>query len=221
MKSVRFAQVVERCGRPHVHALWVDPKRDPDFSRAQKADRVMTLEPNGRGKAEYGVIGFHPTHERHNQFLVFPKPLKPFDGARVIGVKFDLIDQPPALAPLERETWQPRRRKPHAAPAVSPPVVEFQPAISDATLTARKRATPPSPRAPHDRGQRRGKRRSVGKSLTSRKSGPDARATERKQTDLAAEVRAALDEMRRGETVAAYERLRSAIEAPGNSTRRK
>jgi hypothetical protein len=92
-----------------VHTLWVPPKKDPDFKRALEAHRVMTLEQTpGGGKADFGTIGFDEKHET-GQFLIFPKSLRSFEGSRVIGVKFDLIEQP-KLAPADL----PKRRAPPA-----------------------------------------------------------------------------------------------------------
>ncbi|MDO8543858.1 MAG: hypothetical protein Q7S40_25730 [Opitutaceae bacterium] len=51
MNTVRFTQVVEKCGRPHVHTLWVTPEKDSEFMRAHKAGRVMTISHSG-GKTE-------------------------------------------------------------------------------------------------------------------------------------------------------------------------
>ncbi|HUR58445.1 MAG TPA: hypothetical protein VM029_12085 [Opitutaceae bacterium] len=95
MKTVRFTEVVRRSGKPHVHTLWLAPEKDPALVRARKADRVMTVAAGGgAGKTDAGFVGFEPGQHEGGQFLIFPQSLKPFAGARVVGIKFDLIDQP-------------------------------------------------------------------------------------------------------------------------------
>ena len=77
-----------------MHTLWLPPDKDPELQRAQKAHRVMTIEPGSSGsKADAGTVGFE-RDAKLGQFLIFPKSLKPFDGARVVGIKFDLIAEP-------------------------------------------------------------------------------------------------------------------------------
>lgn len=43
MKTARFAQLVSAAGQPEVHQLWVPAARDPEFQRALKAHRVLTV----------------------------------------------------------------------------------------------------------------------------------------------------------------------------------
>lgn len=98
MKTVRFTRVVKRSGRPHVHTLWVAPDEDPELRRARAAHRVMTVRKSDTGKSDAGIVGFEPARDGSGQFLVFPKSLQPFAGSRVVGLKFDLVDQPKTIA---------------------------------------------------------------------------------------------------------------------------
>jgi hypothetical protein len=112
IKTVRFTQVVERSGQPQVHTLWLPPDKDPELQRAQKAHRVMTIESGGAGgKTDVGRVGFSPDSKRPAQFLIFPKSLKTFEGARVVGIKFDLVAQPKlaAVNPVKHARSTPRR----------------------------------------------------------------------------------------------------------------
>jgi hypothetical protein len=94
-KTVRFTQVVERSGAPQVHTLWLSPEKDPELQRAEKTHRVMTIHPAGSGgKTDVGTVGFKSDEGSNAQFLIFPKSLKRFEGARVVGIKFDLVEQP-------------------------------------------------------------------------------------------------------------------------------
>lgn len=52
----------------------------------------MTLYQSGG--TDHGVVGFEQGRSR--QFLVFPKPLKPFLGQRIVGIKYDLLEDTPA-----------------------------------------------------------------------------------------------------------------------------
>jgi hypothetical protein len=109
---VRFTQVVERSGRPHVHTLWVPPAKDAEFKRARESHRLMTIQSGSiSGKADAGFVGFDPAHPEGGQFLIFPKSLKRFEGARVVGIKFDLIEQPPLTAVKKVKRAAPSRRR--------------------------------------------------------------------------------------------------------------
>lgn len=120
VKTVRFTQVVERSGKPHVHTLWIEPERDPEFKRARDAHRVMTVGRSGAEKTDTGVIGLDPARARTGQLLVFPKSLQSFAGARVIGIKFDLVEQPKGVA-APASIPPPERRKGGRVSKKSPP----------------------------------------------------------------------------------------------------
>ena len=90
MKTVRFGSVVETSGRPEVYLLLVDPKKDPEFQKALKADRVMTVH-HAPGKTDFGAVGYDP--DSRGQLLLFPRSLKKFAGARIVGLDYDLLDE--------------------------------------------------------------------------------------------------------------------------------
>jgi hypothetical protein len=93
VSTVRFAKVIEACGKPDIHLLLIDPAKDKTLQAAIKADRVMTLYQESSG-TDHGVVGFEQGRSR--QFLVFPKALKPFVGQRIVGIKYELLaDAPP------------------------------------------------------------------------------------------------------------------------------
>lgn len=60
--------------------------------RAVKQGRVLTLsqKPSSTHK-DFGEIGFH--QKPHASYLIFPKPLQEAKGAKVIGIKYDLINE--------------------------------------------------------------------------------------------------------------------------------
>ncbi len=97
MKTVRFAKVVESCGKPDTHLLLTDPAEDKALQAAIKSNRVMTVyQLSGSTKTDYGTVGFEKGTSR--QFLLFPKILEAFAGQRVIGIKYDLLESIPVSA---------------------------------------------------------------------------------------------------------------------------
>lgn len=214
-KTVRFTSVVERSGRPHVHTLWVAPEKDPELQRALAAHRVMTLERSAGGKSEHGVIGFDPRQHTHPQLLIFPKSLKSFEGARVVGVKFDLIEQPDIVAARgETESRRPSREKPkhperrRATPSSEPleeTSEETTPRREETSREPGERAHEEIPRATPSRVPVHAPRRKRSAARTSR------RPTEPCDPALVREVRAALRELKEGKAILAYQRLERAI----------
>jgi hypothetical protein len=89
-KTVRFAKVVATSGQPEPYTLWSAPEKDRPFQTALKQHRVMTVhQANTGSKADYGEVGFDAAE--HGSLLLFPKTLKPFEGQKVVGVKYDLL----------------------------------------------------------------------------------------------------------------------------------
>ncbi|MEA3208544.1 MAG: hypothetical protein QOE70_1601 [Chthoniobacter sp.] len=113
MNTVRFSQVVSKSGKPEPYTLWANPKKDAEFQRNVKQHRVMTVHQETVGtKADYGEVGFKG--DRQAQLLVFPKSLKPFEGKRVIGVKYDLLESPPTTRRAVTTRKTPKPKKPSA-----------------------------------------------------------------------------------------------------------
>jgi hypothetical protein len=93
MSTVRFANVVKKSGKPEPYTLWTDPKKDAEFQRALKAQRVMTVHQENVGaKSDYGSVGF--TGDKSASLLLFPKSLASFEGKHVVGIKYDLLESP-------------------------------------------------------------------------------------------------------------------------------
>lgn len=91
--TVRFSQLVTASGKPQLHTLWGPPEKDPEFQRAIKAGRVLTIHQENVGsKKDYGVVGF--SKDGPAQYLVFPRSLKRFEGQRVVGIKYEVFDVP-------------------------------------------------------------------------------------------------------------------------------
>lgn len=121
VKTVRFASVVGKCGKPEVHLALLAPAKDRVLQAAEKAHRVMTVRQENIGTtADHGEVGLNPGKGR--QFLIFPKSLKVFSGARVVGIKYDLVSTPeipkserakPAKVPRKSATkTKPKKTRP-------------------------------------------------------------------------------------------------------------
>jgi hypothetical protein len=122
MKTMRFASVVAQAGKPDVHLSLVDPTKDATLQKALKAHRVMTIH-QSRGSTDYGTIGYEKTPT--SQILIFPKSLRKYAEAKIVGVKYDLFDESntlPPKPPPARKSPKPPKPKPPPVPEDSEPV---------------------------------------------------------------------------------------------------
>ena len=87
VKTVRFAQVVEKCGKPQVYTLWQKPSTDRHLQAQIKNNRLMTIQKSESG-TDFGIIGFK--ERKDARYLVFPKSLKRFAGMRIVGIDWAL-----------------------------------------------------------------------------------------------------------------------------------
>jgi hypothetical protein len=87
-KTIRFSQIVEKCGKPSVHILWQKPAADRHLQTLVKNNRVMTVQKTESG-TDFGIIGFK--ERKGARYLNFPKSLKQFTDKRVIGVDWTLL----------------------------------------------------------------------------------------------------------------------------------
>ena len=88
VKTVRFADVVEKTGRPETYTLWQKPTVDRHLQSQIKNNRVMTIQRSESG-TQFGIVGFKQT--KGANYLVFPKSLKRFEQRRVVGINWDLV----------------------------------------------------------------------------------------------------------------------------------
>ena len=88
VKTARFAQVIEKAGKPEVYTLWQKPSQDRHLQSQIKNNRVMTIQRSESG-SEFGLVGFK--ERKGASYLVFPKSLKRFENHRVIGINWDLV----------------------------------------------------------------------------------------------------------------------------------
>jgi hypothetical protein len=89
VKTVRFAQVVEKTGKPGVYTLWQKPSQDRHLQSQIKNNRVMTIQRSDSG-SEFGLVGFK--ERKGASYLVFSKSLKQFENTRVVGINWELVN---------------------------------------------------------------------------------------------------------------------------------
>jgi hypothetical protein len=162
--------------------------------------------PGGHGKADTAHVGFDPARDQGGQFLIFPKTLARFSGQRVVGVKFDLVEQPKTKSGEPTALWarSARAKGRHPAPPRTP----------SAAAPIEHRPTAPVRNEPAPTGGTARAPASKPPANRRRKSAAGASAG-RNPKHLVAEIRTALGELRDGKTVAAYQRLERLLQALG------
>jgi hypothetical protein len=88
IKTARFSQIIETCGKPQVYTLWQKPSADRHLQAQIKKSRVMTILKSESG-TDFGIVGFKESREA--RYLIFPKSLKRFAEKRIIGVDWTLV----------------------------------------------------------------------------------------------------------------------------------
>jgi hypothetical protein len=88
VKTVRFAQVVEKSGKPQVYTLWQKPSADRHLQAQIKNNRVVTILKSESG-TDFGIVGFK--ERKGATYLVFPKSLKRSAEKRIIGIDWTLL----------------------------------------------------------------------------------------------------------------------------------
>ena len=87
-KTQRFADVVEKAGRPEPYTLWQKPAQDRHLQSEIKDNRVMTILKTEAG-SEFGMVGFK--QQPGASYLIFPKSLKRFENNRIVGINWDFV----------------------------------------------------------------------------------------------------------------------------------
>jgi hypothetical protein len=106
-RTVRFSDLVKHFGPAHLVTLWSDPNADKTFMRAVEENRVVTIALQNVGtRKDFGLVGFDPKPSA--TYVVFAKPLSAAKGTRVVGLKYDLIEELPVKDPVSRSQLQPK-----------------------------------------------------------------------------------------------------------------
>jgi hypothetical protein len=90
VKTARFSQIIESCGKPRVYTLWQKPSTDRHLQAEIKKTRVMTILKSESG-SDFGIVGFKESREA--RYLIFSKSLKRFAEKRIIGVDWALVPE--------------------------------------------------------------------------------------------------------------------------------
>jgi hypothetical protein len=88
IKTARFSQIIESCGKPQVYTLWQKLSADRHLRAQIKKNRVMTILKSESG-TDLGIVGFKESKEA--RYLIFPKSLKRFAEKRIIGIDWSLV----------------------------------------------------------------------------------------------------------------------------------
>jgi hypothetical protein len=88
VKTARFAQVIEDCGKPQVYILWQKPSADRRLQAQIKNTRVMTILKSQSG-TDFGIVGLKESKEA--RYLIFPKSLKRLADKRIVGIDWALV----------------------------------------------------------------------------------------------------------------------------------
>ena len=90
IKTARFSQVIQKCGKPQVYTLWQKPTADRHLQAQIKKTRVMTILKSESG-IDFGIVGFKESREA--RYLIFSKSLKRFAEKRIIGIDWALVQE--------------------------------------------------------------------------------------------------------------------------------
>lgn len=210
MKSVRFTELVKSAGKPETYTLWLDPKNDGTFQRALKQHRVLSVHQETVGtKADYGNVGYEG--DKRAQILIFPKSIEQFADRRVVGVKYDLLEQPRAREP------RPRQLRPREGEAPAKP--------SAATKATRSTAKPTAPKKKERKEKEKEKKHKAEPKPAPPASAPNLKILPFKKAEETAEpepqelnrdelvkgIRAAMKLLNEGKAVAAYRILEGLV----------
>jgi hypothetical protein len=145
-KQLRFGDLVRDSGRPKTVALWTKPEDNPELTRAIKQNRVLTVLQES-GKKDHGLIGFKVLPGA--LYLEFPKILPDANDAVVIGINYQLIDEPPVPEEDRAKPAKPPPARPRPAPATAthpsaikePDLVVEKPKPQEFTIKVRRTAS--------------------------------------------------------------------------------
>lgn len=110
-KTARFAELVKKSGQPELVVLWTKPEDNPAFMKAVAQNRVMTIaQPNVGTRRDFGLVGFFP--QRNANYAEFPKPLEVSRETKVVGIRYEDLQQSKPSGPL----YKPGAERPPGIP---------------------------------------------------------------------------------------------------------
>jgi hypothetical protein len=217
VSTVRFSKVVEACGKPDIHLLLIDPAKDKALQAAIKSDRVMTLYQQSAG-TDHGIVGFEQGRSR--QFLVFPKSLKPFSEQRIVGIKYELLEEAPVpeketakKGPAKQPDDEGRDRKPASKTSEPPKRADRHiPTVLPKAGSAKQKASGPADEETEGEGSSRAA--SEDKVVKFQKPEPAEQPADERDNikELKGQVREAMDALEEGKQVVAFNLLKRILE---------
>jgi hypothetical protein len=210
VKTARFATIVESCGKPETHLLLTQPAKDRTLQSAVKAGRVMTVfQQNVGTKSDRGKVGFEPGAGR--QFLLFPKSLKRFSGTSVVGIKYELMTDPP-IPKSQRATLKPPKKPkaPRKAKARGKPRAPGKPKTTRKAAATGKAKTPKTVKARRRRARERPKTPPAPSKVVAFKR-EDEKPENEEVSEIKSQVRRALSALEDGKQVAAFNLLKRVV----------
>ena len=112
---MRFSEVVKAAGKPEPYTLWENPEDSSAFRNALRDHRVMTVHRDAGSQTDHGEVGY--LKEKGSQLLVFPRSLKQFEGRRVVGINYELLEgvsgkkEPQSNSPISVPAEAPRTKE--------------------------------------------------------------------------------------------------------------
>jgi hypothetical protein len=83
--------------------LWVAPGKNGPFAKAIRENKVLTIHSTPVGhKKDYGQIGFHK--KQGAIYMVFPKRLPKDPISRIVGINYQLAEEPESKEPRSLRT---------------------------------------------------------------------------------------------------------------------
>lgn len=204
---MRFAQLVEKSGKPRLHVMWGPPEKDREFQQAVKANRVLTIHQENVGtKKDFGKIGF--SKEGPAQFLIFPRSLNLFEDRRVVGINYELFEselkprgkaqKSDSVPGFDQDSGSKTERKKLAVHNLGPARQENRSEKTESKFAAS---------VPSDQGKSaKASERTIPESH-SVKAKPRPPSADLDRRHLLKELRSVLSGLRAGKTVAAFQRL--------------
>ncbi|MBV9273781.1 MAG: hypothetical protein JO333_07790 [Verrucomicrobia bacterium] len=228
MKTVRFSKVLEACGKPEIHLLLIDPRKDKTLQAAIRSQRVMTLYQGG-GRTDYGAVGFEEGRSR--QYFIFPKSLRAFEDDQIVGIKYDLLgaeseaaDKSASTTKSPERTASPERKttpKPPGQPeqkatfltvsSHSPPLLFRPPARQTKARPKKSKATANKDEKGHQATQSKAGHEKKLVDFPSPVRGESATTESDQLADLKDQVRKAVDLLEEGKQVAAFNLLKEIL----------
>jgi len=209
MKTARFTDAVKAGGAPEPYLLWAPVEKDKTFQRAIKEHRIMTIHQEPRGtRKDYGTVGFH--EEPSAQWLMFPKSLRRFEDRRIIGINYDLMAKPSPAEAAAAEKAAAKAAARNQKKATTKPATADSNIVKFETPASKKLVEAEKPRSSKPELGRAVEKAKV-KETTPEKPSKTTKLEPVRVPRIISGIEKAMNELKSGKTVLAYEQLESLV----------